>query len=99
MADDDVLENLRANPHWPRRGRLDALAVKAAMIGQLRAARDWAEELANQDLISESGPSVTTAPEQLSIGEYGHLPNWLAAFYTHLENELREVIGPDQPVF
>jgi hypothetical protein len=93
MADEDVLENLRANPHWPRRGRLDALAVKAAMTGQLRAARDWAEELANESLVSELGSSVAIAPEQVPIGEYSHLPNRLATFYTHLENELREVIG------
>jgi hypothetical protein len=94
MADQDVLETLRENRHWPRRGRLDALAVKAAMIGQLRAARDWAEELTNEALASSSVSSVTIAHVQVPIGEYSHLPNRLATFYTHLENELRAVAGP-----
>ena len=74
MADDDVLEQLRENRHWPRRGRLDALAVKGAAIGQLRAARDWAEELTNEQLV--------------------HNPDSSATIYTHLETELRKVVGP-----
>lgn len=101
MGDEDVLETLRANPHWPRRGRLDALAVKGAAIGQLRAARDWAEELTgwaeeltNEGPVSDSVSSVTIGPDQVPFGEYSHLPNRLATFYTHLENELRTVIGP-----
>ena len=102
MADDDVLEQLRENRHWPRRGRLDALAVKGAAIGQLRAARDWAEELTNEwaeELTSEPPvpdpvSSATTPPVEAPIGEYSHLPNRLATFYTHLETELRKVVGP-----
>ena len=94
MADEDVLESLRANPHWPRRGRLDALAVKGAAIGQLRAARDWAEELANEGLVSNPDSSEAIGPEQIPLGEYSHLPNPLATFYAHLENELRIVVGP-----
>jgi hypothetical protein len=105
MADDDVLQNLRENPHWPRRGRLDALAVKAAMIGQLRAARDWAEELTNEwaeeltneALVSSSVSGGAIAPAQVPLGEYSHLPNRLATFYTHLEHELRTVVGPINP--
>jgi len=98
MADEDVLQNLRENPHWPRRGRLDALAVKGAMIGQLRAARDWAEELTNEELDSSSVSSATILPPQVPVGEYSHLPNRLATFYTHLENELRTVVGPINPM-
>ena len=94
MADEDVLENLRENRHWPRRGRLDALAVKGAAIGQLRAARDWAEELTNEGLFSNSDSSVTITPAEVPTGEYSHLPNRLATFYTHLENELRKMVGP-----
>jgi hypothetical protein len=102
MADDDVLEQLRANRHWPRRGRLDALAVKGAAIGQLRAARDWAEELTNEwaEELTDEPPaddpvsSATTPPVEAPLGEYSHLPNRLATFYTHLENELRKVVGP-----
>jgi len=94
MADEDVLETLRKNPHWPRRGRLDALAVKAAAIGQLRAARDWAEELTNEGLVSNSASGVTIEPTPDPIGEYSHVPNRLATFYAHLENELRAVVGP-----
>lgn len=62
-------------------------------MGQLRAARDWAEELTNEGLVSGSVSSVTIAPAQIPIGEYSHLPNRLATFYTHLENELRMVVG------
>jgi hypothetical protein len=94
MADDDVLEQLRENRHWPRRGRLDALAVKGAAIGQLRAARDWAEELTNEQLVHNPVSSGTITPVEVPIGEYSHLPNRLATFYTHLENELRKVVGP-----
>jgi hypothetical protein len=94
MADDDVLEQLRENRHWPRRGRLDALAVKGAAIGQLRAARDWAEELTNEQLVHNPVSTGTIAPVEVPIGEYSHLPNRLATFYTHLENELRKVVGP-----
>ena len=93
MADDDVLEQLRENRHWPRRGRLDALAVKGAAIGQLRAARDWAEELTNEQLV-HNPESATIVPAEVPIGEYSHMPNWLATFYTHLETELRKVVGP-----
>ena len=105
MSDDDVLQNLRENPHWPRRGRLDALAVKAAMIGQLRAARDWAEELTNEwaeeptneALASSSVSSEAIAAAPVPLGEYSHLPNRLATFYSHLEHELRTVVGPINP--
>ena len=93
MADDDVLEQLRENRHWPRRGRLDALAVKGAAIGQLRAARDWAEELTNEQLVYNPDSS-TFPPSEGPIGQYSHLPNRLATFYTHLEIELRKVVGP-----
>jgi len=94
MADDDVLEQLRENLHWPRRGRLDALAVKGAAIGQLRAARDWAEELTNEQLVHNTDSSAANVPAEVPIGEYSHLPTWLATFYTHLETELRKVVGP-----
>jgi hypothetical protein len=94
MADDDVLEQLRENRHWPRRGRLDALAVKGAAIGQLRAARDWAEELTNEQLAYNPDSSATFPPSEGPIGQYSHLPNRLATFYTHLEIELRKVVGP-----
>jgi len=94
MADDDVLEQLRENRHWPRRGRLDALAVKGAAIGQLRAARDWAEELTNEQLVHNPDSSATILPAEVPIGEYSHLPDRLATFYTHLETELRKVVGP-----
>jgi hypothetical protein len=95
MADDDVLEQLRENRHWPRRGRLDALAVKGAAIGQLRAARDWAEELTDEQLIHNPDSSATTiVSAAVPIGEYSHMPNRLATFYTHLETELRKVVGP-----
>ena len=94
MADDDVLAQLRENRHWPRRGRLDALAVKGAAIGQLRAARDWAEELTNEQLVYNAESSATVTAAEGPVGEYSHLPNRLATFYTHLENELRKVVGP-----
>ena len=94
MADDDVLAQLRENRHWPRRGRLDALAVKGAAIGQLRAARDWAEELTNEQLVYNADSSATISPAEGSIGEYSHMPNRLATFYSHLEAELRKVVGP-----
>jgi hypothetical protein len=94
MADDDVLAELRENRHWPRRGRLDALAVKGAAIGQLRAARDWAEELTNEQLDYNAESSATVTPAESPVGEYSHMPNRLATFYTHLENELRKVVGP-----
>lgn len=94
MADDDVLEQLRENRHWPRRGRLDALAVKGAAIGQLRAARDWAEELTNEQLVHNPGSSAALPPAEVPLGEYSHLPDRLATFYTHLETELRKVVGP-----
>src|SRR5215470_13874695 len=64
MADDDVLAELRENRHWPRRGRLDALAVKGAAIGQLRAARDWAEELTNEQLVYNADSSATISPAE-----------------------------------
>src|SRR5262245_19774638 len=94
MADDDVLAQLRENRHWPRRGRLDALAVKGAAIGQLRAARDWAEELTNEQLVYNADSSATIPPAEGSVGEYSHMPNRLATFYTYLEAELRKVVGP-----
>jgi hypothetical protein len=94
MADDDVLEQLRENRHWPRRGRLDALALKGAAIGQLRAARDWAEELTNEQLVHNPDSSAAILPAEVPIGEYSHLPNRLATFYTYLETELRKVVGP-----
>ena len=98
MADDDVLEQLRENRHWPRRGRLDALAVKGAAIGQLRAARDWAEELTNEWAEELQSTTRTRArrpcPWRFQSGRYSHLPNRLATFYTHLETELRKVVGP-----
>jgi hypothetical protein len=94
MADDDVLEELRENLHWPRRGRLDALAVKGAAIGQLRAARDWAEELTDEQLVHNPDSSAGILPAEVPIGEYSHLPNRLATFYTYLETELRKVVGP-----
>ena len=94
MADDDVLEQLRENRHWPRRGRLDALAVKGAAIGQLRAARDWAEELTNEQLVHNPDSSAPVPPADVPLGEYSHLPDRLATFYTHLETELRKVVGP-----
>jgi hypothetical protein len=94
MADDDVLADLRENRHWPRRGRLDALAVKGAAIGQLRAARDWAEELTNEQLVYNADASAPVSPAESPVGEYSHLPNRLATFYSHLEAELRKVVGP-----
>ena len=94
MADDEVLEQLRENRHWPRRGRLDALAVKGAAIGQLRAARDWAEELTNEQLVHNPDSSAPVPPADVPLGEYSHLPDRLATFYTHLETELRKVVGP-----
>jgi hypothetical protein len=97
MADDDVLEQLRENRHWPRRGRLDALAVKGAAIGQLRAARDWAEELTNEQLLHNPDSSAALPPAEVPLGEYSHLPDRLATFYTHLEIELRKVVGPIGP--
>ena len=68
--------------------------MKGAAIGQLRAARDWAEELTDEQLVHNPESSATILPAEVPTGEYSHLPNRLATFYTHLETELRKVVGP-----
>jgi hypothetical protein len=43
-------------------------------IGQLRAARDWAEELTNEQLVHNPVSSAAVPPAEVPLGEYSHLP-------------------------
>ena len=86
----EVLEDLRGYSGWPV--DLDTLAKQAAVIGQLREARDQAMARTFPDAQPSSISSNTIAPARVPV-HYSYLPNWEATFYTLLKQELLRVLG------
>ena len=50
--------------------------------------------MTNEQLVHNPDSSAAVPPAEVPLGEYSHLPDRLATFYTHLETELRKVVGP-----
>jgi len=88
------LEELRAFPGWPR--RLDRLAVRAAAIGRLHESVESAE-VGLDRFVSSVLKVLPVTPRRDPDREPGFsLPAHETSFYfyTLLEQELRQVLGP-----